>query len=102
MTKKKTVAQNKILSYWDLLKRSIEAGKQIEMSNKEESYNKQKKEALKKEEEMIKNLTSPTLDKKGDVIKEGMTQEKAIELVKRNYEITRKRELKKQKRKNKH
>jgi len=72
------------------------------MSNKEELYNKQKKEMLEKEEEMIKNLTSPVLDNKGNVIKEGMSQEKAIEIVKRNYEIERKRKIKKQKRKNKH
>lgn len=75
--------------------RKLEAGKQIHQQFTENVLNEQEKQAAERESKIMSNLMSDTLDKKGNVIKKGMTYEEAKAFVLRNYEIERVRLLKK-------
>lgn len=99
LSKKETLSKNPETTYGDILNRSIAAGKQIHSSNKEEMYNQIRKADAEAEARMIENLIAPTLDKYGNVIKEGMTIEQATDIVANNKAIEEKRLEKKNKRK---
>lgn len=91
LSKKETLRKNPDLTYEELTIKSMEAGKQIEIANREEIINAQIKAEAEAEARQIENFMKPILDKKGNVIKEGMTYEQAAAIVAENKRIKEKR-----------
>lgn len=87
LSKKETLRKNPEMTYEDVCRRSMEAGKQIELANKEMALNAQIKADAEKEGKIIENLMKPIIDKYGKIIKEGLTYDQAINLVKENKRI---------------
>ena len=87
LSKEKTLQNDKSLTYNDLLKRSIDAGHQIHMSNIEETLNTQRKKAAEDEATQIKHLMEDTLDKNGKILVKGLTYEQALKIVEDNKRI---------------
>jgi hypothetical protein len=75
---------NPEMTYDELLNRSIIAGKQIHLSNKEAMINQQMKADSEAEAKMIENLMKPTTDRFGKVLSEGLSYEQAMALIQRN------------------
>lgn len=94
LSKEKTLQNDKSLSYGDLLKRSIDAGHQIFMSNLEETLNAQRKQAAEDEAVQIRHLMEDTLDKNGKIVIKGMTYEQAIKIIEDNKKIEAARQKK--------
>jgi hypothetical protein len=87
MSKKNTLQQNKDITYTELLSRTIAAGKQIYVYNKEENLNKERAADAEKEAKMLENLMKPIFDRRGKILKEGLTYEQAMKIIEENNKL---------------
>lgn len=76
--------------YCEVLERSINAGKQIHTTNNERVLNDQIKAEAEAEQRQLENMMKPITDKRGKILKEGMTFEEASKIIEDNRNLKNK------------
>jgi len=91
MTKEKMAKENGE-TVEEITRRMIAAGKQIHQNNKEEVLNAQIKAEAEKEAKILQSLMEPTKDRRGKVLKEGLSYEEAMKMIKHNRQLDMKKQ----------